>query len=69
MAKIAVYNMDGTQCGELELNDSVFGVKVNTYIMHEAVVAHLANLKHIKNLSLYEKFWCFPRWIGQGTRW
>lgn len=45
MAKIAVYNMDGTQCGEFELNDNVFGVKVNPYIMHEAVVAHLANLR------------------------
>lgn len=42
MAKVAVYDMNGTQCGELELADSIFNVDVNTVVMHEAVVAHLA---------------------------
>ena len=42
MAKVAVYDMNGTQCGELELADSIFNVEVNTVVMHEAVVAHLA---------------------------
>ncbi|HCA34619.1 MAG TPA: 50S ribosomal protein L4 [Lachnospiraceae bacterium] len=45
MAKVAVYKMDGTQNGEIELNDSVFGAEVNVPVMHEAVVAHLAALR------------------------
>ena len=43
MAKVAVYKLDGTEAGEIELKDSVFGVDVNVAVMHEAVVAHLAN--------------------------
>ncbi|MBO4887542.1 MAG: 50S ribosomal protein L4 [Firmicutes bacterium] len=43
MAKIAVYTMDGTENGQIELSDKVFGVEVNVPVMHEAVVAHLAN--------------------------
>lgn len=45
MAKVTLYNMDGTENGELELNDSVFGVEVNVPVMHEAVVAHLASMR------------------------
>lgn len=43
MAKVAVYKMDGTESGQIELKDTVFGVEVNVPVMHEAVVAHLAN--------------------------
>lgn len=43
MPKVAVYNMDGEQVGELELNDAVFGVEANGALMHQAVVRHLAN--------------------------
>ena len=43
MAKIAVYTMDGTENGQIELSDKVFGVEVNVPVMHEAVVAYLAN--------------------------
>lgn len=43
MAKVAVYKLNGTEAGEMELKDSVFGVDVNVAVMHEAVVAHLAN--------------------------
>ena len=43
MAKIAVYTMDGTENGQIELTDKVFGVEVNVPVMHEAVVAYLAN--------------------------
>lgn len=45
MAKVAVYTMNGTENGQIELKDSVFGVEVNVPVMHEAVVAHLANLR------------------------
>ena len=43
MAKVAVYTMDGVENGQIELKDSVFNVEVNVPVMHEAVVAHLAN--------------------------
>ena len=43
MAKVAVYDMNGSTCGEMELSDAIFGVEVNTHVMHEVVVAHLAN--------------------------
>lgn len=43
MPKVAVYNMDGQQVGELELNDEIFGVDVNESLIHQAVVRHLAN--------------------------
>ena len=43
MAKVSVYNMEGQQVGELELNDAIFGVEVNTHLMHKSVVGLLAN--------------------------
>lgn len=42
MAKLSVYNIEGSQVGEIELNDSVFGVEVNEHLLHMAVVAQLA---------------------------
>ncbi|MFQ7844233.1 MAG: 50S ribosomal protein L4 [Coprococcus sp.] len=42
MAKLSVYNIEGNQVGEIELNDAVFGVEVNGNLMHKAVVAQLA---------------------------
>lgn len=43
MATVKVYNMEGAEVGTMELNDSVFGVDVNTNVMHTAVVLQLAN--------------------------
>ena len=43
MAKVAVLNMTGAQVGEVELNDSIFAVEVKEHLVHQAVVAHLAN--------------------------
>lgn len=43
MANISVYNMEGNEVGTIELNDAVFGVKVNEHLVHQAVVRHLAN--------------------------
>ncbi len=42
MAKLSVYNIEGNQVGEIELDDAVFGVEVNVNLMHKAVVAQLA---------------------------
>ena len=43
MAKVSVFNMEGAQVGEIELNDAVFGVEVNEHLVHMAVVSQLAN--------------------------
>lgn len=43
MATVSVYNMEGNEVGTMELNDAVFGVKVNEHLVHQAVVRHLAN--------------------------
>ena len=43
MAKVSVYNMEGSQIGEMELSDAVFGVEVNEHLVHMAVVQQLAN--------------------------
>ncbi len=43
MAKVAVLNMTGAQVGEVELNDSIFAVEIKEHLVHQAVVAYLAN--------------------------
>ncbi|MDO4788055.1 MAG: 50S ribosomal protein L4 [Johnsonella sp.] len=43
MAKVSVYNIEGKEVGDIELNDSIFGVEVNEHLVHMAVVAQLAN--------------------------
>ena len=46
MANVSVYNMEGKEVGTIELNDAVFGVKVNEHLVHMAVVSQLANKRH-----------------------
>ena len=43
MANVSVYNMEGKEVGQIELNDSIFAVEVNEHLVHMAVVAQLAN--------------------------
>ena len=43
MASVSVYNMEGKETGKMELNDSIFAVPVNEHLVHQAVVAQLAN--------------------------
>lgn len=43
MPKVALYNMDAQQVGEIELSDAVFGVEVNAEAMHQVVKMQLAN--------------------------
>lgn len=43
MPKVALYNIKGEQIGDIELNDSVFGVEVNREAMHQVVKMQLAN--------------------------
>ncbi len=43
MAKVAVYNMEGKEVDNIELNDSIFGVEINEHLVHMAVLQQLAN--------------------------
>ncbi|HHV17090.1 MAG TPA: 50S ribosomal protein L4 [Gelria sp.] len=43
MPKVALYDMNGAQIGELELNDNVFGIKPNKSVMYDFVKMQLAN--------------------------
>lgn len=42
MPKVTVYNVSGSQVGELELADSVFGIEPNAPVMHSAVILQQA---------------------------
>ena len=43
MPKVTLYNTAGAAAGEIELNDSVFGVEYNEAVIHQAVVRQMAN--------------------------
>ncbi|CAM3088330.1 50S ribosomal protein L4 [Paenibacillus sediminis] len=45
MPKVALYNVSGSQVGEIELNDAVFGIEPNVHVLHEAVVMQQASLR------------------------
>ena len=43
MPTVGLFNQEGKQVGDIQLNENVFGVEVNTDAMHQVVVALLAN--------------------------
>ena len=45
MPKVALFNQDGTQAGDIELNESVFGIEPNKNVLFEAVVMQRASLR------------------------
>lgn len=55
MPKVALFNQSGSQVGDIELNDSVFGIEPNTHVLHEAVVMQRASMRQgthdVKNRS------------------
>ncbi|SET73103.1 LSU ribosomal protein L4P [Oceanobacillus limi] len=55
MPKVALFKQDGSQAGDVVLNDSVFGIEPNTHVLHEAVVMQRASLRQgthaVKNRS------------------
>jgi large subunit ribosomal protein L4 len=55
MPKVALFKQDGSQAGEFELNESVFGIEPNTHVLHEAVVMQRASQRQgthdVKNRS------------------
>lgn len=55
MPKVALLKQDGSQSGEVELNDSVFGIEPNEHVLHDAVVMQQASMRQgthaVKNRS------------------
>ena len=45
MPKVALLKQDGSNAGDIELNDSVFGIEPNTHVLHEAVVMQRASMR------------------------
>ncbi|HEY0828717.1 MAG TPA: 50S ribosomal protein L4 [Bacilli bacterium] len=45
MPTVALYNVSGSQVGQIELSDKVFGIEVNTHVLHDAVVMQQASLR------------------------
>ncbi|MBQ2696361.1 MAG: 50S ribosomal protein L4 [Clostridia bacterium] len=43
MPNVVLYNMEGKEMGNYELNDAVFGIEPNEAAVHSVVVAYLAN--------------------------
>ncbi|MGI6115490.1 50S ribosomal protein L4 [Luoshenia tenuis] len=43
MPKIALLNMQGASAGEMELSEAVFGQAMNEPVVHQVIVAQLAN--------------------------
>ncbi len=42
MATVPVYDITNNKVGDIELNDSIFGVEMNSGLLHQAVVMQLA---------------------------
>ncbi|MCM3799150.1 50S ribosomal protein L4 [Caldibacillus thermoamylovorans] len=55
MPKVTVYNQAGSQVGEIELNDSVFGIEPNKHVMSEVIISLRASQRQgtakVKNRS------------------
>ncbi|OES45953.1 50S ribosomal protein L4 [Domibacillus iocasae] len=55
MAKVKVLNQTGSEVGDIELNDAVFGIEPNEHVVFEAVVMQRASLRQgnhkVKNRS------------------
>lgn len=55
MPKVALYNQEGSKVGEVDLNESIFGIEPNNHVLFEAIVMQQASLRQgtskVKNRS------------------
>jgi len=47
MLKTKIYNQEGKESGEMELLEMVFGVELNDDLVHQVVVAQMANARQV----------------------
>ncbi len=70
MAKVSLFKQDGTQAGEVELNDAVFGIEPNETVVFDVVLSQRASLRQgthaHKNRSLVSGGGKKP-WRQKGT--
>lgn len=45
--QVKSHNQNGEEVGTIELPESVFGVKINPVLLHQAVVAQMANMRQV----------------------
>ncbi|WP_316572537.1 50S ribosomal protein L4 [Neobacillus sp. YIM B06451] len=45
MPKVALFNQNGSQVGEIELNDTVFGIEPNQHVLFEAILMQRASMR------------------------
>lgn len=70
MPKLALYNIEGNQIGEVELRDDIFGIDVNEYVVHSVVKAQLANKRqgtHATKTRTYVRGGGRKPWRQKGT--
>lgn len=55
MAKVTLFKQDGSQAGEIELNDNIFAIEPNKSVLYDAVIMQRASLRQgthaVKNRS------------------
>jgi len=45
MPVLNIYKLDGSQAGTIEINNDIFGIEPNKHVMHEVLVAELAEAR------------------------
>ena len=45
MTKVALFKQDGSNAGEIELNDSIFGIEPNNNVVTDAVLMQRASIQ------------------------
>lgn len=45
--KVDTYNQSGEKVGNMDLSDAVFGTELNVELLHQAVVAQMANMRKV----------------------
>lgn len=68
--KVVLFNQDGTEAGNIELNETVFGIEPNNHVIHEVVVMQRAAKRQgnhsVKNRSAVRGGGAKP-WKQKGT--
>ena len=53
MAKVKLYNLEGKETGELELDNDIFAIEIKESVVHQVYIAQMANARepwaHTKN--------------------
>lgn len=70
MPKVALYNQTGSQIGEVELSDAVFGIEPNTSVLYDAIIMQRASRRQgthaVKNRAVVRGGGRKP-WRQKGT--